>query len=332
MLYIEMKCRILYILLFLFLSIGYVLGYEPSDLAVNAKRKDKKPGLTVWGKKNQYAEHYVSLWTSAGYSCFFPQVANSKLKGLVGSTIGVGYERLGYNRDFLLTVGLELQFISSSMSMVGYKFDQTIGDTEGDETLCHYDIHDWQEYQYGLQAGLPVMVGYKHNHFYFLVGPKMTVGVWGAGEGKMSYETSATYPRYFDDFYDMQNHFYRNYTRSSKEPMSYGFGVSGCFEIGYEILNRTFDATSRKERYHWRKDYKVKLSFYAEYGALNVNSTKTLGDIVWFENDNAIGLNIRPYYTTGTALGAAINTFYTGVKVTVLLGEFCKNCQRNRVK
>lgn len=287
-------------------------------------------------QKRQYPEfHYLSLPISVGYSNYyapgfkkeFPEYKNP---GLVGATIGIGYE---YRyRLFWMSMHLEGQLLTSRLRPGIAQVDTIMIDTDSHyeqarrENNYHYKFSSWRDDQLGVYGCFPIMFGLKVNAFYFGVGAKVGYCFYGTSTPKATYVTSATYERYIADFENMPNHFLTEYqsgltNKGTDININYNLNVAAIAEIGYEVYHSEGSKTVRP--------WILKLGAYAEYGFLNaynnngrVESQMEMKQVSVDEGDEPVRdpsqLELRPFYKSHSTKNIAINPLYVGAKLTFL--------------
>lgn len=317
---------------------GYVYG-DVNDLYDPKKQKRSyrtdmrhlRKTNKSWGQRRLLPTEFIGVYASGGYSTILPLFPNSVNPGGAGGNFGFCFELVNTDENFWMNVGLGAQIYSSSTKIKPFKFDAKIEDTETVGATEHYEVMQWRDFQTFYGTELSVMFGFKKKCFYVGVGPKLTFISYAKGKGEMSYLTSATYPRYFDDFYDMPNHYYTLFSATTDKSkgalypslkggsLSNRFSGAAAFEIGYNVLDREYESISQKEKR--RKDVNqlvIKTALYAECGFLNINGFRNNGHAMAFNMEDAAHIGVNPYFTTDEMKGKFMIPFYAGVKITLL--------------
>ncbi|MCQ2332199.1 MAG: hypothetical protein MJZ95_03215 [Paludibacteraceae bacterium] len=288
----------------------------------------------VMAQKRKYPEfHYVTLPISAGYSSmlspgFKNENPNFKVPGLMGATIGFGYE---YRyRMFWMSLGVEGQLITSRLRAGMERLDTMMYDTdsyyhnEQRENTYHYDFSDWHEDLISVYGNVPIMFGFRANAFYVGIGAKVGYNFYATTTPKSTYTTSSTYDRYIIDFQNMPNHYLTQYnsgvTGDGKDvDIKLGLNVSAIAEIGYEVYHSEGDDKVRP--------WILKLGAYAEYGFLSVYNNngdiKSQFDYKQAEQESynckdPSQLLICPYYKSHSMQNVNVNPLYIGAKLTFM--------------
>lgn len=291
--------------------------------------------VDVCAQKRQYPEfHYLSLPISVGYSNYYApgfknEVSTYKNPGLLGTTIGIGYE---YRyRLFWMSMHLEGQLLTSRLRPGIAQIDTMMYDTDSEyeakrrENAYHYKFSSWRDDQLGVYGCFPIMFGMKMNAFYFGIGAKVGYSFYGTSTPKAKYTTSSTYDRYIADFENMPNHFLTNYesglTNNGKEiAINFGINVAAIAEIGYEVYHSEGSKTVRP--------WILKVGAYAEYGFLsaytnngNLQPQIDMKSVELPDGSSATDpsqLELRPYYKAHDTRNVNINPLYVGAKLTFL--------------
>ena len=150
--------------------------------------------------------HYLSAWGELGYSNFLHKFTDTKALGNGGIGFGGGYE---LRKDaFLFHTGIEFTALNSSNKLKNLDFDLDMQDTEDDHLIWHGKYIRYKETQHAGNIEIPVLFGGQWKPWYFLVGAKAGVNLYGTycTHGKLN--TTGTYDRYIDDFVNMPPHYF----------------------------------------------------------------------------------------------------------------------------
>jgi len=288
----------------------------------------------VNAQKRQYPEfHYLSLPISVGYSNYYApgfknEVSTYKNPGLVGTTLGIGYE---YRyRLFWMSMHLEGQLLTSRLRPGITQIDTMMIDTDSHysqnkrENNYHYKFSSWRDDQLGVYGCFPVMFGMRFNAFYFGVGAKVGYSFYGTSTPKATYTTSSTYDRYITDFEDMPNHYLTTYgsgmTNGGQDiSINFNLNVAAIAEIGYEVYHSEGSKTVRP--------WILKLGAYAEYGFLtayrssDVKPQIEMKEVTLEDGTTAVDpsqILLRPFYKSHNTNDVNIAPLYVGAKLTFL--------------
>ena len=312
-----------------------IIGRGRGKGRMNNRRRIYKKGVDRRGKginhrARKFPDNFIAVSVSGGYSNMVTYDKIDLPIGLAGGTFGFGYEMHGRNPNFWWSVMGEAEYLTSSLTINNEAGDRWIHDNENYLAIMHYDINHWNDFQQYFFLSLPVMVGYRMPGFYVGGGVKFMYCTYGHATNTLNYTTSATYDRYCDDFVDMPNHYYTNYTSTGSSKLNFNkFNAAICFEIGTTVLDRTYDVVKPKNKkmHTYNPRLMMKLGFYAEYGFLNLNSGTGNASLVTIRNDEAHTLDVAPLFVSSAMTNRTVNPFYAGIKLTILYNRHCRNCQ-----
>lgn len=251
--------------------------------------------------------HFGYLSGSVGYSMLQMNTSGAVSKGALGGTVGLGYEFR--NSGFWTSVGAQLSFHRSTLSVDEYTRDFPGFDTQGKATMFHYRVNqeDVQEWNF---IDVPILFGYYVHGFYIGAGPKLSYALSPKTHSTGVYNLSATNLDYNVTFQDMPDRGYTDYAFDTKQQNRLNIGVSLIGEIGYDLLS---SVPTRSTTCHV-----LKLGFYFEYG-LNSMAGKwdTPQQMVVPNAADATQATVNPYINT---LNTRIVPFFAGAKLTYMIG------------
>lgn len=288
----------------------------------------------AFGQRRKYPEfHYLTLPISAGYSNYLSpgfknEVSTFRNPGLLGTTLGIGYEFR--HRMFWMGLDLEAQLISSRLRPGMARLDTMMYDTDTyypnpqRENTYHYDFKKWYDEQIGAYGCFAMMFGIRANAFYIGIGAKVGYNFYATSTPHAQYKTSSTYDRYIVDFEDMPNHYLGEYksgqtNNGNDTKFDFNLNVAATFEVGYEVYHS--DGTEHV------RPWILKLGAYAEYGFLsaysNNGNVKPEFDYPLVDDNGAqvqdpSQLLITPFYKAHSTNGVNINPLYIGAKLTFM--------------
>ena len=190
----------------------------------------------VWKQFNVLTKHYLSLSGEVGYYSLLENMQDVRTRGGVGGALGLGYE-MRYN-GFWLGVGLDVMYGSTTMTTAGYSVDRELIDTQGKRVNYHYDVQSYTDTQHDLRVGIPLLLGFYTNGFYGGAGFKFSLAPYTATTPTIHYRTTGGYEKYIDDFENMPNHFYTEYTVNGRSEVKITPQAHVVAELGYDILNK----------------------------------------------------------------------------------------------
>ena len=183
---------------------------------------------------------------------------------------GAGY-RLVHNH-FLLDVGVGAEYRQTWLRP--NDVTNAYAEAKDEEGLAYVGHHRWtgrHAVQRHVGLNLPVMVGGEWDEWYFLVGVKGAIDVWGTYSERGLYSLDGTYDRYMDAFNGMPNHGFVTDEPYRTEPVApaMSMGLRVCAEAGYCVYGAS------DGRYKKKETVKVYVSAFGEYGVLNSKDAYT---------------------------------------------------------
>lgn len=299
--------------------------------------------------------HRLGVWGQVGYSAMFPKNFsytaaqdgmnavgfNEVAKGWVGGGAGLGYQ-LRYKR-FLFQVGAELQMYNSKNSLYSDdKKDALLQRNYPVQVMTPSGLVDVDaQYKYAntidmLRGGfvqIPVMFGmeFLNKQMYFLVGPKVGIGVMHTSELTADGSLSIRDKELIDDLKNMPNHHLTSTSLKSKQDVDFGLNVAVAAEIGVCLDKYLQPKVENKKKetggQRFLKAMHTRLALFAEYGVLNIqNSSNIKADAMEMPfAAPAVGTPISmdniamcSSLQTAAAKDAKLNPFMVGVKLTFM--------------
>ena len=258
--------------------------------------------------------NFVSLHGDLGYSALLTTMPDHKLASGVNPTIGVDY-RLFYN-NFLFSVGAEAMYQLNAYNIGAFNDTVPMQDTEGNSFRMIAKVDKPRDLTHMVNVNIPILFGGEWGRLYFMVGPKVSLNLFGAASSSAVYETYADYDNAYDDFHDMPNHQLERGQRmsSSTLPLRWKLNVMAHAEIGARI-NHMF----KHKQFRINPDkIRMYLAAYVDYGVLNIYSASE--NKPWYEYakaDKGVQFNIRPLMCSTLANGAKFNNLNVGIKYTI---------------
>lgn len=225
--------------------------------------------------------HLVGMYVDGGYATFLtknPAVVNP-LWG--GYTAGLGASYSYHNGTIIVQTGLGVrwQHVFDSVAVLPLTYD--INYTQGSQSFHQQLIYTQtsrQDQSLNLYLEVPLMVGsYFGGGFYFLVGPKFLLQLYGSTRINTVMTTTAEYPDHFVGTYgQMTNHGLRDHVdlAATGPKLNLTFDLAASAELGYEF------PMSNKGKRGYRKqnqmDRRVRLAAFADFGVLNMRQNSQL--------------------------------------------------------
>ena len=269
--------------------------------------------------RNVITKHYLSLNGQVGYFSFLENIPDVRTRGGASGALGIGYE-MRYN-NFWFGLGVDLQYAASTMTTGGYSIDRTVYDTQGKILQYHYDVHSYTDTQHNLRVGIPLLLGFYTNGIYGGAGLRVSFAPYSFSSPSMTYKTRGSYDLYIEDFEDMPNHFYTEYTTHGRSNIQILPQASVIAELGYDILNK-----ERMSAYALCSV--LKIAVFAEYGLNScMQGTKDESDVYRVNATNPSLLEPASYYANKDLRAYRIVPLFVGVKVTFMLRIKTADCR-----
>ena len=277
-----------------------------SILPANARYFRRAGNVSGLGGDNY---HFGYICGGLGYTSLQEAVPDFTPSGNLGGLVGFGYEFR--NNSLWVSAGLQLEFHRSHATLDTYKYNHSGYDTQGKEVMLHYTIEeqDQQKWQF---IEIPIMVGWYFKGFYVGAGPKIGYSLNSSIVATGTYELSATNELYNIEFKNMPDHGYTTYEFEGEHVASLKPMISLIGEIGYDVLSAV---PTRSQLCHV-----LKVGFYFEYGLNSMVEPVSTNTRIAIDPKNATSVQINPYLASGMTEKYRVVPFYTGVKVTYLVG------------
>ena len=311
---------------------------------------------TLWTAQAQKPTHYVGLSAKLGYSAMLDNMnkigldtvfysgKNSVLGG-VATGLDATYEL--QVQKFRFYTGLSFDYLNAATRIGDFTVNRELINP-GYPMSYQYDYTKMNETRNALYLSLPVMFGAYFNRYYFFVGPKVGINLFGNYTMK-----SKVLGQYIDDeligdgqggLGVMPNHGADEYKwKEGAQKFNFNtlnLAVAGEFGVNLDEWLAVKPKRGQRRGRNYRKTFKESLHYragvYFEYGVLNINNyAKNLADADAriASGANTSGNDVPAYVTGGnkptdmamsTQLGtkaasnAALNPLTVGAKFTVL--------------
>lgn len=258
--------------------------------------------------------NFVSLHGDLGYSALLHSIPNQPAAAGMNTNIGADY-RLYYN-NFLFSLGVEGMY-ELNVNRID-KIDEVIRmrDTELQEFNMHVRVDKARDLCHMVNINVPVLFGGEWGRFYFLVGPKVSLSLYGSTSSTSEFTTYGEYDKYYDDFYDMFNHQFSSGQRTSSGvvPIKWNLNVMAHLEVGGRI-NHMF----KHKQFRINPDkVRMYLAAYMDFGVLNLH-TSTNGKPIfeYKETDEGVQFFVQPLMLSDRADNVAFRNLNVGIKYTI---------------
>jgi hypothetical protein len=189
-------------------------------------------------------------------------------------------------------------------------------DTEGDFFQMHLHVDKSRDLSHMVNLNIPLLMGGEWGRFYFLIGPKFSINVYGATSSSAMVTTYGEYERYYDDFYDMPNHQFITGLPVKSEPlkMKWNFNILAHVEIGGRVghmfKHKQFRINPDKVRMY--------LAAYVDFGVLNLHTVQGGAPVFGYqETDHGVQFYSQPLMISNLANGVTFRNLNVGIKYTI---------------
>jgi len=264
---------------------------------------------------NPETAHFLSVWGQVGASTLLNN-SGSSIKPAVGvsPSIGVGY-RMCYN-DFLLQIGAEAQYAYYANRIPDATLSLPMLDTEDDAFVMKAQFSECKDWMRNVTLVVPLLMGYEHQKFYFLLGPEFAYSLYAVTSATALLNTSANYyNRYMEDFVDMPGHqlFSNQQTSSGEKQFKLNYTIYAHAEIGL----RLGEVDKYKGANIYRKNYRLYLSLFADYGVLNIHQNTTNSAVANYEETSqGVQFYVVPAMLSSNMNNIKVNPLTVGIKFT----------------
>lgn len=301
---------------------AYELGAGGSQYS---NRKPDRYGLLTSHYTGQH--QLVGIYAEGAYSMLLNNCQQAlNTPGGLGTALGFVYEFQDYIFRLQLGVGGQYQVVRNNVTDMLW-IDNSVADAYDYPYHLHYSFYDRTDQSQNIYLQVPVLVGANFQGFYFLVGFKAGLHMWGNTRMRATGSTTATYDQFIGLFEEMDNHG----LRKNVDMVRYGksislkpsFFVSG--EIGYEWgeIYRGETGFNAPEE----KDYRIKVALFADFCVNNIHTNSNLSplfvpaDYKW----DFPAFQLNHILASSPANGAFVRNLYAGIKVTFLIGVHTKD-------
>ena len=259
--------------------------------------------------------HFISINGDLGYSALLHTIENHPASNGLDAHIGLAH-RYYYNH-FSMTVGAEVAYQFNTNRINDMDFPITMRDTEGDIFQMHVQVYNSHDRTHMINLNFPVLFGGEWSRFYFLVGPKVAINLYGSAYSEAEYTTTGEYERYYADFSNMENHQFvsHNTMESGVLDMKWNANLLAHVEVGARVDNfykyRTFRLNPDLVRMY--------LSAYMDFGVLNLLPAQQHKAIFDYRDTEDKGLQfyIQPLMLSNLANDAVVRNLNVGIKYTI---------------
>ena len=271
-------------------------------------------GVNAHTRLTPETRHFVSVHGDLGYSALLHNISGRKPSAGMNTNIGLDY-RIFHN-NFLFSCGAEAMYQLSSNKMDDLDVSILMMDTEGDPFNMHVLMDKSRDLSHMVNVNIPLLIGGEWNRFYFMVGPKFSINLYGATSSRAQYTTYGEYESYYDDFYDMPNHQFESgrTVSSGTLPLKWNFNILAHVEIGCRLGHFTTHKVYRRNPEKTR----MYLAAYMDFGVLNLRTGKDGAPVFEYkETDKGVQFYVQPLMLSNLSAGAVFRNLNVGIKYTI---------------
>ena len=266
------------------------------------------PELSAQINRNRH-NHNIALWGAGGYSNIFQNSDEINSRGRFAYGFGIGYEF--HRRSFILQTGVEFQDLRGNLQLNNRTHViPNLIDDEGhifDGNFHFLDNND--RYSLGY-LNIPLMLGFQWQRFYFLVGGKVGLNLFGRSNTESLMNPTRSYHMLIPgEIGNMpsQGLYPRTVNFSSDVAMGLNYMVSA--EVG-----RVFRPNpERNSRFTYR------LAIFADYGLANIHSNpRSEYWVLHTAPEPVFSPVLNSLVHTSLLENKALSTLFVGVRFTVL--------------
>ena len=263
----------------------------------------------------QQVFHFVSLHADAGYSTLLHTMEGRPMSPGMNGNIGVDY-RLFHN-NCIFSIGAEGMYQLSANKMEDLDVTLPMVDTEGDLFGMHVQVDKARDLAHMVNVNIPILVGGEWKRFYFMVGPKVSLNIYGAGSSTATFETYADYTRAYDDFHEMPNHLLASGLQMSSNTVPVKWerlNIMAHAEIGAR-----FNHMFKHKQFRINPDkVRMYLAAYVDFGVLNLHTVQGGAPVFGYqETDHGVQFYSQPLMISSLANGVTFRNLNVGIKYTI---------------
>lgn len=295
----------------------------------------------LYNAQNSTKQNLFGFYADGSYSAMHNNVplATAFLPGGYSGSLGFCYEYDHFGWLMIQTgIGLRWQSVGNKVENVITE-KNGVFDSQGYQYKLVYNFYDRCDYSDILYAQIPVLVGSHIGPFYYMLGLKLQVPVWGQTRIKLKGSTVAVYEQFIglepeNTFQEMDNHGLRTDVPLDRT----GAGIAGTYSN--EFASKKWDMlVSAELGWEWAvgdsrmntgfhnkslSDQRLRLAAFADYGLLNQYQRTSL-PLYYIPNNYNWDFSMYEFNhifsTEQTATNPVIHNFFVGLKFTMLFGS-----------
>ena len=216
--------------------------------------------FSAWGAS--YGGMSVGLMSSWQMDNFEKTHAkNSRPLFGFGADVALHYHLV--HNGFLFDTGVGVSFARTRTALEDMTIATSAIDNRGVSYTIRSNIKDRVDAANATYFQVPLMFGAELNGFYFLVGGKFNMNVWGNTKQVAMFDTEGVYAQFSEPFRDMPQHGFHDFERTvSNGSIRFNYDVLACLEAGW-----TFDFGSAVST----PNQKLRVGLFFETSILDIN-------------------------------------------------------------
>ncbi|MCQ2344767.1 MAG: OmpA family protein [Paludibacteraceae bacterium] len=271
-----------YFRLVVILLIAFMMVVPNQDAMAQRRRKKKKKEEKE--KKDLGLTHCLGLYGGLGYSAFLNDIEKSKTPGGAAGMLGIQYMLkkhkpgdMNPRNMFTFAVGIEPMILNSTLKMDEFSYS---GDyhynlsNRSDVMLYNMKFSDYKESMNRLSLNVPIMFGGQFSRYYFQVGAKAGLGLWGGYKTTTDITTTVYDNQLIDIISSVPTH--TLVTRNSKTTGSLKFDLDLVISAEFGIVMDEWMPASAMMVGKGKKKMPLsyRLGLFMDYGVMNLNPDK----------------------------------------------------------
>ena len=227
---------------------------------------------------------YINVWGGLGYSALREDFNGASTPGGAAGLFGLGYSRK--INWFMVTTGLEFQYLSSTSKMTNYHEDAIYSYSTPDYT-SHFDfslnLPEVKDSYSTIATSIPLIFTADFGRRYFAsIGAKYTFPVYGSTTTSVDWEATAVDPALVDGvFKDMKNHGFTRGSLESTSDMKLTTDLKTTFEVGV-IIDEWMPKKYKKLKNKRKTKLSYRASLFCDYSFQDLNDNDAIDDVVNF--------------------------------------------------
>lgn len=305
----------------LFLVALFLIPMQDAD----ARRRKRRKPLGIF---------YADAWGGLGYSSIFNDLKDASTPGGASGLFGAGFT---FNRKwFIMSTGLEIQYLNSQSSMDSYQQTATYHYNTPDVSRdfeFNLNFPGYSDSYHTTTLNIPLTVGAQFGRYFGAIGAKYTLPMMATANSTVEWNAKATDPSLIDGLFDdMPQHGFASGTKEISNTMKLTSDVRLTAEFGV-IIDEWLPKGMKQLKNKKKSKLTYRASLFCDYALTDANNNTPTKRLVTFPNemvnpDGTITANMSDFANLQTASLMAVNqgsgvtpmnAFVVGAKLKVML-------------